>query len=192
MYCKNCAKELQSNESFCSRCGAPAGAGNSFCPGCGRPVPPDARFCPGCGKSFAVGGGQAPGQEGHTDPNTGYSQGNTGYTDPNGGYTDPNAAPGGTAYGSPNPPYGASYQPPRPVSPPKSRLAAGLGIFLGFLGIHRFYLGYTGIALTQLLLSVLSCFVFAPAIAIWGLVEGILILCNNYITVDAHGQPLTD
>lgn len=37
----------------------------------------------------------------------------------------------------------------------KSKLAAGLlGIFLGSLGIHNFYLGYTGKAVAQLLISV--------------------------------------
>ena len=39
----------------------------------------------------------------------------------------------------------------------KSKLAAGLlGIFLGSLGVHNFYLGYTGKAWGQLLLTVLS------------------------------------
>ncbi|MDQ0822468.1 hypothetical protein QFZ79_000206 [Arthrobacter sp. V4I6] len=42
---------------------------------------------------------------------------------------------------------------------PKSRLVAGLlGIFLGGLGIHRFYLGYTTMGIVQILLTVLvSC-----------------------------------
>ena len=40
----------------------------------------------------------------------------------------------------------------------KSKIAAGLlGIFLGFVGVHNFYLGYTGKAIGQLLLTVLSC-----------------------------------
>ena len=44
----------------------------------------------------------------------------------------------------------------------KSKLAAGLlGIFLGSLGIHNFYLGYTGKAVAQLLISVLTCGVCA-------------------------------
>ena len=36
----------------------------------------------------------------------------------------------------------------------KSKLAAGLlGIFLGALGIHRFYLGYNAIGVIQLILG---------------------------------------
>lgn len=69
----------------------------------------------------------------------------------------------------------------------KSKLTAGLlGIFLGGLGIHNFYLGYTGKAIAQIFLS--FCF---GAGAIWGLVEGILILCGN-INKDANGIPLKD
>lgn len=69
----------------------------------------------------------------------------------------------------------------------KSKLAAGLlGIFLGGFGIHNFYLGYTGKAIAQIFLSL--CF---GAGAIWGFVEGILILCGN-INKDANGIPLKD
>ena len=80
----------------------------------------------------------------------------------------------------------------------KSKLAAGLlGIFLGSLGVHNFYLGNTGKAVAQLLLTVLGCLVFiGPAIAgIWGLVEGILILCSSYGSSwhkDGNGNELRD
>ena len=74
----------------------------------------------------------------------------------------------------------------------KSKMAAGLlGIFLGSLGIHNFYLGYTGKAIAQLLISVLSCGILAFASAIWGLIEGVLILTGS-ISVDANGVPLKD
>ena len=69
----------------------------------------------------------------------------------------------------------------------KSKMTAGLlGIFLGGLGIHNFYLGYTGKAIAQIALSL--CF---GAGAIWGFIEGILILCGK-ITTDAKGNPLKD
>lgn len=74
----------------------------------------------------------------------------------------------------------------------KSKLAAGLlGIFLGGLGVHNFYLGYTGKAVAQLLITVLSCFILSWVSIIWGLIEGILILVGN-INKDASGNLLGD
>ncbi len=72
----------------------------------------------------------------------------------------------------------------------KSKMAAGLlGIFLGALGVHNFYLGYTGRAVAQLLISVLSCGTLAVVSEVWGLIEGIMILCGN-INTDGNGNPL--
>ncbi len=76
----------------------------------------------------------------------------------------------------------------------KSKLAAGLlGIFLGSLGIHNFYLGFKGKAIAQLLITVLTCGAGSVVSGIWGLIEGILILAGNQkYRVDAKGIPLTD
>ena len=74
----------------------------------------------------------------------------------------------------------------------KSKIAAGLlAIFLGCFGIHNFYLGNTGKALAQLLITVLSCFVLSIVSGMWGLIEGILILTGS-INTDANGNPLRD
>ena len=78
------------------------------------------------------------------------------------------------------PPYGYAAQPgPYGAMVPstKSKTVAGvLGILLGTLGIHNFYLGYTGKAITQLLITVLSFGMLAFVSSIWGVVEGIMIL----------------
>lgn len=75
---------------------------------------------------------------------------------------------------------------------PKSKIAAGLlGIFLGAFGVHNFYLGYTGKAIAQLLISILSCGILAVVSEIWGLVEGIQILTGS-IDTDAKGVKLGD
>lgn len=75
---------------------------------------------------------------------------------------------------------------------PKSKIAAGLlGIFLGAFGVHNFYLGYTGKAIAQLLISLLSCGFLAVVSEIWGLVEGIQILTGS-IDTDANGNKLGD
>ena len=86
--------------------------------------------------------------------------------------------------------------PTGPGQAAKSRMAAGLlGIFLGCLGIHRFYLGYTGIGLVQLLVSViggaLTCGIATCGVGVWGLVEGILLLTGS-LDRDASGKPLRD
>jgi len=74
----------------------------------------------------------------------------------------------------------------------KSKIAAGLlGIFLGGLGIHNFYLGYTGKAVTQLLITILTCGLGSFISGIWGLIEGIMILTDS-IKTDAKGNPLND
>src|ERR1051326_3372790 len=66
-----------------------------------------------------------------------------------------------------------------PVDLRKSKLVAGLlGIFLGGLGVHRFYLGYIGMGIIQIVVTVLTCGIGH----FWGLIEGILILAGSTIT----------
>lgn len=70
----------------------------------------------------------------------------------------------------------------------KSKLVAGLlEIFLGSFGAGRFYLGYTGIGVAQILVTWLTC----GFGAIWPLIDGIMILAGNLKT-DAKGVPLKD
>ena len=72
----------------------------------------------------------------------------------------------------------------------KSKICAGLlAIFLGSLGVHNFYLGNTGKAVAQLLISLLSCGTLAIVSSVWALIEGIMILSGS-ITTDAKGNPL--
>ena len=70
----------------------------------------------------------------------------------------------------------------------KSKMAAGLlGIFLGGWGVHNFYLGNTGRGVAQIIVTIVTCGVGA----LWGLIEGIKILCGS-INTDAKGVPLKD
>ena len=74
----------------------------------------------------------------------------------------------------------------------KSKAVAGvLGILFGALGIHNFYLGYNSKALVQLLMTLFSCGALSFISAIWGLVEGIMILTGS-INTDGKGIPLKD
>lgn len=103
----------------------------------------------------------------------------------------PNWQPLGTL-----PELAAELQPPLAAPPPlhlapeaKSRLVAGLlGLFVGGFGVHRFYLGYTGIAVAQILVTFFTCGVGA----LWGFIEGIAIIANAGITTDATGRPLKE
>ena len=80
-------------------------------------------------------------------------------------------------------------QPGAPVNPEaKSKMAAGLlGIFLGAWGIHNFYLGNTSRGVIQIVVTIVTCGICG----IWGLIEGIMILCGS-INTDANGVPLQD
>ncbi len=69
----------------------------------------------------------------------------------------------------------------------KNKLVAGLlGIFLGGLGVHRFYMGYIGIGVLQLILCICT---FGMS-SIWGFIEGIICLCGGMR--DADGYELCD
>ena len=92
------------------------------------------------------------------------------------GYQQPEAS----SYQQPN------YQQPmygQPIAAPptdKSKVAAGLlGILLGALGIHKFYLGYNKAGLIMLLVSLLTFGIGAGVMAIIGLIEGIIYLTKT-------------
>ncbi len=114
------------------------------------------------------------GEQQYQNPNQSYQQANQYQNpNPNQGYNNP--------YGQ-QPPYG---QPP--YGQQKSKIAAGLlGIFLGGFGVHNFYLGFTTRAIIQIVVSLVTCGIGSW----WGVIEGILILCGRYTTVDANGVPL--
>ena len=68
----------------------------------------------------------------------------------------------------------------------KDKLAAGLlGIFLGSLGIHKFYLGYKKEAIIMLVVSLATCGIGASVMGIIGLVEGIIYLTKSDEEVQA-------
>ncbi len=137
-------------------------------------------------------------------------------TTTDGGAGQPGPMPAGSQYGQgagywAPPQYGQSSRPFPPAGAPgayaygqatveevpwspKSKLAAGLfGIFLGAFGVHNFYLGFTGKAVAQLLITVLSFGILSFISMIWGLIEGILVLSSAVGTqwdLDAQGRPM--
>ncbi|MFE5208461.1 TM2 domain-containing protein [Streptomyces sp. NPDC056600] len=81
---------------------------------------------------------------------------------------------------TPEAPYGVDHL-GRPYSD-KSKIVAGvLQLFLGGLGIGRFYVGSVGVGVAQLL----TC----GGLGIWALVDAILFFTSNDRT-DKQGRPL--
>ena len=74
----------------------------------------------------------------------------------------------------------------------KSRRTAGiLGVLLGWLGVHRFYLGSKGVGVFQIILFVLLGAATFGLIGLWGVIEGVSILCGaQAFSRDARGVPL--
>ena len=67
----------------------------------------------------------------------------------------------------------------------RSKVVAGLlQLLIGGLGIGRFYMGHSGLGVAQILMTVFTC----GFGAIWGLVDGIVILAGE--PRDADGLPL--
>ncbi|MGB2985593.1 MAG: TM2 domain-containing protein [Phycisphaerae bacterium] len=64
-------------------------------------------------------------------------------------------------------------------------VAGALGVLLGGFGVHRFYLGFTGIGIIQIVVTVVTFGTVGP---IWGFIEGILCFCGAMRDVD--GLPL--
>lgn len=150
-----------------------SGPGYHFCKHCGQPLNAGSPSCTNCGAPVGAGN--------YYCPNCGSPANNGGAVCTNcGSILNPAAA--------------------NPLNPPKSKLVAGLlGIFLGCFGVHNFYLGFTEKAVIQLILTIvgipLCCIVIGGFMilgaAIWGLVEGIMILTGS-IPADAKGVPLVD
>ncbi|UNS98176.1 NINE protein [Streptomyces tubbatahanensis] len=109
---------------------------------------------------------QPPGQPGA--PGYGYPQ------------QQPMAPMPGQYTGDPNAPYG--YDPyGRPLSH-KSKIVAGvLQLFVGYLGIGRFYVGNVGVGIAQILT--------AGGCGIWALIDGIIFLTSDNRT-DSEGRIL--
>ena len=123
------------------------------------------------------------------------------YAQPEQGYgvpgPDANAqgayAAGQQAYGQPaygQPAYGQpAYGQPVVGAPKQWIVALLLAFFLGPLGIHNFYLGYTTKGIIQLVLTL--TFIGLIVSGIWAFIDFIMLLmrAGDYAT-DAQGQPL--
>lgn len=125
---------------------------NTVCPQCGAPLEAGATACKYCGEKIATNS---------VNQNMSYQQ-------------QSQPQPQQFAYQQPVDNTQQYYDGINPAWPIKSKIVAGiLGILLGGLGIHKFYLGKTG----KGILYILFCWTYIPALV--GLVEGIIYLCSS-------------
>lgn len=109
------------------------------------------------------------------------------------GYEQAAYAAGQQAYGQPaygQPAYGQpAYGQPVVGAPKQWIVALLLAFFLGPLGIHNFYLGYTTKGIIQLVISLTVVGLIVTGI--WAFIDFIMLLMRSgdYAT-DAQGQPL--
>jgi len=176
MICSSCGNIIPDTVGSCAYCNAVQPKKTESCRSCGKILSGNKLFCTACGSR--QNGGATVQQNSQQQPARPIN-------------------PPYNPYAYTQNPYGSSvYTPGMPQryrpNPCKSRILAGLlGMFLGCIGVHNFYLGYTGRAIAQLLITVLSIGILLPVSAAWGFIEGILILCNEQYT-DASGAYLLD
>lgn len=93
------------------------------------------------------------------------------------------------AWARQRPPETLGYAGRRGLASPRRRIVAGLlGILFGGLGVHRFYLGYPGIGLFMLIVSIVTMPFLCGLVWVWGFVEGVLCLLGGMR--DAEGREL--
>ncbi|WP_415976848.1 TM2 domain-containing protein [Rhodococcus sp. 077-4] len=170
----------------------------------GQPNPPQQGYQQQGYQQQNFGQPQGYGQQGHGQQSygqQGYGQqgyGQQGYGQQ--GYGAPPGYQGGHAFGvGPDAPYGRDPVTGEVLSD-KSKVVGGLlQLFLGWLGVGRFYLGSTGIGVAQLILfffgSLLTVvfglgFLLLFGLFVWHVVDGVLILVGN--VSDAQGRKLRD
>lgn len=153
-YCPQCGVK-NTGGAFCVKCGrniisfsGDLVEQNRFCPQCGSSVEPNNAFCTRCGEALRFQKAEL-------------NRENLPLQQPIYVFQQQVVQPGRSI--------GANES-----WPVKDRITAGLlGIFLGGIGIHKFYLNKVGAGVLYL------CFCWTGIPAVVGLIEGIIYLCSS-------------
>ena len=180
-YCRNCGLIIDATSLRCPYCDAVVNMGTQYCPKCGMTTTPQDSTCAYCGEKFT----SAPSLDEQVQPQQPQSQS---YTQPQ--YEQPSSGLDGSAYINYAPPaqqhnqYGnTNYS--RPVGSSQDKgssfvVTLLLCVFLGYLGIHRFYT-------KNWIMGILQLCTFGVCF-LWWLVDIILIVVDAYR--DGDGRPL--
>ena len=190
-----------------------------LCPNCAAPIADTAKFCSNCGSSvsfstsspYAAAATEAEeasspyraqpaqtaqqAQSEQTPFERGYEQGYAWASGEKPPQADPvtqsyQQAYQQQTYAQPANPYAQTT----PGAATKNKIAAGLlAIFLGALGIHKFYLGYTTQGVIMLLVSLFTFGFGAAVMEVIGIIEGIMYLVKTdedfYYTYELGNKP---
>ena len=183
--CPRCGTENSEKATYCVRCG------NTLSPEAAESAAPAAQTAPQSPSPAPEAPAEPPHQEpAQTPPQVNYAYGDQNQTPPQGTYAygGQNQTPPQASYGTYTPPRHTETHPfgqpdrlfgwfdgtftPDAASPARGKTAAGLlALFLGILGIHKFYLGQWGAGLLYLLATLFFC-----SYAVW--IVGLLFLAS--------------
>jgi len=210
MQCYRCSQELAAIAKFCPKCGAST-TDTPYMPGASLGLestvsPPAANFAPSVQQSttgsdtylllingqqsgpYTINQMKAMWQTGTINAGTAYWQAGMAQWQSLANIRHFLDAPSGNQFGNPVIVNQVGYQvgyPAQPVMMAKSRVTfVLLGLFLGCLGIHNFYAGYSGKGVAQLLITIFLGWVFGLGVfitGIWALIEIIA------VNTDAQG-----